>query len=101
MAIVHDRASGGAELETASWLKAGIEMPGWNALRDGLALAVRNLAFSFVRDELGNLVATADRAADAIRPAHRFEVGNALFRGSELTRNVYQGRCVVHASSMR
>ena len=78
----------------ATFVVALVETAGRYANVNQLALGLA-VAFSrgFVRDDLGNLVRTAGQAADTFRPAHGFEICQALLFGPELLSGLYQALC--------
>lgn len=77
MAVIEDRAVGGAELGFASRFEA---------LIDARALV---LAGSLTRD-LADLFAAAYRAEDSIRPTHGLKVSQAVIVALEFAGYVYQ-----------
>jgi len=77
MGIAEDRSRGGGELVLAE--SALIEEPIWS--RPGSAIGI--CFHRALEDELGDLVEVAAEAANAIRPAGRFQVGVAIFFARE------------------
>src|ERR1700733_9928929 len=90
MSIVEQRPCGGAELVAAFGIQALIELTGRNFGDDNLPLAVRTFPRGLVRLELGNLIAFALQAADALRPSGGFQVGLTLLFSAERLLNFYQ-----------
>src|ERR1700733_14227248 len=98
---MEDRSRRRAELKTARRLHARVQVTGWDVNLFHHALAILALSGALGSDELGDLVAPANKTANAFGPAHFLQEVNARFGGSKLGRHIYDRRRILHTSSMR